>query len=101
MLDIAGFRDKLTNLADVEWIIVPLGFGLRVNDVRVLPSLSKVRIPSSPSSLEVGWPPYLRESTVVPEVALMREAVADEAKFALLDVLLDRIESLLLRDLRV
>jgi hypothetical protein len=72
-----------------------------VNDVRVLPSLSKVRIPSSPGRLEFGRPPYLRESTVVPEVTLVREAIADEAKLALLDVLLDGVELLLLRDLRV
>ena len=30
----------------------------------------------------------LGESTVVPEVALVREAVADESKLALLDILL-------------
>jgi hypothetical protein len=42
---------------------------------------------------------YLREGTIVPEVTLMGEAVADEAEFALLDVLLDRVEGLLLGDL--
>jgi hypothetical protein len=30
----------------------------------------------------------LRESTVVPEITLVREAVADESKLALLDILL-------------
>jgi hypothetical protein len=33
----------------------------------------------------------LRESTVVPEITLMWEAVADESKLALLDILLDRV----------
>jgi hypothetical protein len=39
------------------------------------------------------------ESTVVPEIALVREAVADESKLTLLDVLLDRVEELFFRDL--
>jgi len=42
---------------------------------------------------------YLREGTVVPEVTLMGKAVADEAQLALLNVLLDGVEELLLRDL--
>ena len=39
---------------------------------------------------------YLREGTIVPEVAFVREAVADESELALLDVLLDGVEGLLL-----
>lgn len=39
------------------------------------------------------------EGTVVPEVALVGEAVTDEAKLALLDILLDGVEELLLGDL--
>lgn len=42
---------------------------------------------------------YLGESTVVPDVTLVGEAVADESKLALLDVLLYRVEKLLLGDL--
>jgi len=42
---------------------------------------------------------YLREGTVVPEVTLVREAVADESKLALLNVLLDRVEEFFLGDL--
>jgi hypothetical protein len=41
----------------------------------------------------------LREGSVVPQITLVREAVAHEAKLALLRILLDRIESLLLGDL--
>lgn len=44
---------------------------------------------------------YLGEGTVVPEVALVGEAVADVAQLALLGVLLDGVEELLLGDLRV
>ena len=43
---------------------------------------------------------YLGEGTVVPEVTLVGEAVADESKLALLDVLLNGVEELLLGDLR-
>lgn len=42
---------------------------------------------------------YLGEGTVVPEVALVGEAVADESELALLGVLLDGVEELLLGDL--
>ena len=42
---------------------------------------------------------YLREGTVVPQVALVGEAVADISKLALLDVLLDGVQELLLGDL--
>lgn len=42
---------------------------------------------------------YLREGAVVPEVALVGEAVADIAQLALLDILLDRVEEFLLGDL--
>ena len=39
------------------------------------------------------------EGSVVPEVALVGKAVAHESKLALLDVLLDRVEKFLFRDL--
>jgi hypothetical protein len=43
--------------------------------------------------------PYLREGTVVPQIALVGEAVADISELALLDILLNRVEELLLGDL--
>jgi hypothetical protein len=43
---------------------------------------------------------YLREGTVVPQVALVGEAVADVTELALLDILLDGVEELLLGDLQ-
>lgn len=42
---------------------------------------------------------YLGEGTVVPEISLVGEAVAHEAELTLLDVLLDRVQRLLLADL--
>ena len=42
--------------------------------------------------------PHLRESTVVPDVTVVREAVTDVTETALLDILLDGVERLLLGD---
>jgi len=80
LLDLARVADELTDLADVQWVIVALGLCLWVNDVGVFPCL--------------------REGTVVPEVSLVWEAVADESKLALLDILLDGVEKFLLGDLK-
>lgn len=81
LLDLAGVANKLADLADIERVVVTLGLGLGVDGVGVLPGLG--------------------EGTVVPEVALVGEAVADEAKLALLDILLDGVEELLLGDLKL
>jgi hypothetical protein len=42
---------------------------------------------------------YSGEGTVVPEVALVGEAVADESKLSFLDVLLDGVEEFIFGDL--
>ena len=39
LLDLSGVADELTNLADVERVVVTLGLGLRVDRVGVLPGL--------------------------------------------------------------
>jgi hypothetical protein len=79
LLDLTDLGDKLANLAHIERVVVTVHLGLRVGDVGVLPGLG--------------------EGTVVPEVALVGEAVADEAQLALLGVLLDGVEGLILGDL--
>jgi hypothetical protein len=56
---------------------------------------------SQPNKSEKRNKAHLRESTVVPDVPMMREAVTDEAQAALFDVLFDGIEWLLLRDLHL
>lgn len=53
--------------------------------------------PSVPFSMST----YLGESTVVPEVTVMGEAVSDVAELAFLDILFDWIHGLLLGNLRV
>ena len=45
--------------------------------------------------------PHLREGTIVPDVAVVGEAVAHVAQTTLLDVLLDGVEGLLLRHLHL
>lgn len=79
LLDLTGLGDQLADLTDIQRVVVSLLLGLWVGNVGVFPGL--------------------RESTVVPEVALVREAVADEAELALLGVLLDWVELLVLGDL--
>lgn len=49
--------------------------------------------------MEMSVEAYLGEGAVVPQVSLVGEAVADIAKLALLDVLLDGVEELVLGDL--
>lgn len=61
-------------------------------------SMGEVK-PSSANMVTSGT--YLREGAVVPDVAVVREAVAHKTQAALLDVLLDRVERLLLRDLHL
>ena len=78
LLDLANVSNGLTDLTDVQWVIVTLGLGLGVLDVGVFPSL--------------------RESTIVPDVPVVREAVSDKPELALLGVLLDGVQSLLLGD---
>jgi hypothetical protein len=41
LLDLTGLGDELTNLADVERVVVTLSLGLGVGDVGVLPGLDK------------------------------------------------------------
>lgn len=41
LLDLTGVANKLTNLADIERIVVTLGLGLGVSLSRVFPSLKK------------------------------------------------------------
>ena len=79
MDNLAGLGDELADLADVERVVVALGFGLGVGGVGVLPGLG--------------------EGAVVPDVAFVGEAVADEAELAFLRVLLDGVERLFLGDL--
>jgi len=80
LLDLTRVSDQFSDLADVQWVIVSLGLGLGVDDVGVFPGLG--------------------ERAIVPEIALVGEAVADESKFAFLDILLNWVKKFLLADLQ-
>lgn len=43
LLDLATVANKLTNLADIERVVVTLGLGLRVDSIGVLPGLINKR----------------------------------------------------------
>jgi len=79
LFNLASVPDLFTDLANIERIVVTLGLGFRVGVVGILPGL--------------------REGTVVPDVAVVGETVANETQTALFYVLLDGIEWLILRDL--
>lgn len=40
LLNLPGVSDKLADLADVQWVVIALGLGLRVDGVGVFPGLS-------------------------------------------------------------
>lgn len=81
LLDLADVANLLANLTDIERVVVALGLGLSMGCVGVLPSL--------------------RESTVVPDVTVVREAVANVAEPASLNILLDRIEGFFFGDFQL
>lgn len=39
LFDLTSVTNELTNLANIEWVIVTFGLGLRMDDIRVFPSL--------------------------------------------------------------
>lgn len=44
LLDLAGVTDELTDLADIERVVVALGLGLGVDDVGVFPGLVRMSV---------------------------------------------------------
>ena len=98
LLDLTGVADEFTDFANVQWVVVTLGLGFGVDDIGVFPGLlTLVLILGVFNRVST----HAREGTVVPEVALVGEAVPDISELALLDVLLDGVECLLLGDLAV
>lgn len=81
LLHLTDVANLLTDFADIERIVIALGLGLGVSLIWVFPGL--------------------REGTVVPNVSVVRETVSNVAETTSLDVLLDRVESLLLGDLHL
>jgi hypothetical protein len=97
LLDLADEPDLLADFADVEGVVVALSFGLSVGRRRVLPGLHTHKCADQPKlDGRHAMARHLWECTVVPDVSVVGEAVANEAEAALLDVLLDGVERLLL-----
>lgn len=100
LLDLPGVSNKLANLANVQWIVIALGLGLRVDGVGVFPGLSGRQLLMALPPAILGLDnTHAGECAVVPEITLMREAVANVSKLALLHILLDWVEELLLGEL--
>ena len=97
LLHLAGSGHELTDLANVERIVVTLRLGLGVGYVGVLPRLSDFLAKEGAGGLDSA---HLGESAIVPDVTVMRKTVADVTELALLHVLLDWIELLIFGDLR-
>lgn len=100
LLDLTGVANELTDFANVERVVVTLGLGLGVDSVGVFPGLGSSRQHGDThDEIACGFLTYLGEGTVVPEVTLVGEAVAHVAELALLGVLLDGVQEVLLGDL--
>lgn len=101
-LNLTGGANEFSNFADIEWVVVTFGLGLRVDVLGIFPGLLEVLIVEvlgEDFRARVSSTTDLRECTIIPEVSLVREAVADITELALLDVLLDWVEGLFLADL--
>jgi hypothetical protein len=109
LLDGTDGADRLTDLANVEGVVVTVGLGLGVLVRGVLPGLGEGTVGESERLERVegrgkGGKKKKRKgknAPVVPDVTLVGEAVADETELALLGVLKDGVELVLLRDLKL
>lgn len=99
LFNLASVTDLFADLADIEGIVVTLGLGLRVRVVRVFPGLKALHHPKGEAEYTI--PTNLRECTVVPDVAVMGEAVANKTQATLLNVLFDGVERFILGDLKL
>lgn len=99
LLNLSGVTDLFAYFADIQGVIVALGFGLDVGYTRVLPRLC-ARVSPSTTSL-CTFRTHLRERAIVPDVTVVGEAVAHKAQPVPLDVLLDGVHELVLRDLHL
>jgi len=75
LLDLAWCGNELANLTNIKWVIVTLRLGLRMDGIRVFPSLGSSEYRFGMSSRTT----YLRKSSIIPEVAFVGKAIADIA----------------------
>lgn len=109
LLDLPDVADLFADLTNVQGVIVALRLRLGVHLGGILPGLNCTH-PSASLSETRGQgkasetrhdATHLGESAVVPDVTVVGETVAHETEAALLDVLLDGVHRLLLRDLHL
>lgn len=100
LLDLADIADLLSDFANVEGVVVAFGLGLGVGLRGVFPGLHMRRSIRKRTKSRCHTT-CLGESTVIPDVPVVGEAVANETQPALLDILLDGIERLLLGNLHL
>ena len=95
LLDLTDVAYGFTNFANVKRVIVTLCFSLGVHVRRVFPSLFSIAAAQSNGiDITQSLKTNLRESSIVPNVTVVREAVANKAKFALFRVLDNWVERL-------
>lgn len=88
LLDLADFTDPFADFADVEGVVVAVGFGFRVGDRGVFPGLGEGSV--VPDLREVQASVTNRFSKeFATHVTVVGETVSDESQLALLDVYLD------------
>jgi len=81
LLDLTNVAKLLADLADIQRVVVTASFGLGVGLVGVFPRL--------------------RESTIVPDVTMVGEAIANVTQSALFDILFDGVKGLFFTDLHL
>lgn len=79
LLDLTDVADLFTDLANVQGIVVALSFRLGMGLVRVLPGLRCITRGEFFVVTRRKRQTHLREGTIVPDVTVVGEAVANEA----------------------
>jgi hypothetical protein len=96
LFDLSNIPKLFANLTHVERVVVAVSLCLSMHLSRVFPGLIHVNQYSvdKPPKRQQGKLSHLRECTVVPDIAMMRETIANKPEPATFDVLFDRIEGL-------
>jgi len=98
LFDLTYVADLFADLADVERVVVAFGFSLDMRLGGVFPCLCNACVWVGVNYSGSGLSTYLRESTIVPYVTMMRETVPDITQTTFLDILSDRVERLFFRN---
>src|SRR5271156_951432 len=89
LLNLSRISNFLTNLTNINGIIITLCLSFRVRHIGILPSLLINLHPNQ------GKVTYLRNSSISKWIPMMRKTIPDKTQFALLNILFDGIVILL------